>query len=370
VTFEYTGPVSEGTSPFSVDPLLSHRDERFRFEVLDKNDVLKGALDGVVGGELSWSIYNTIRSGGSIQLVDRAQDIDWYSDRIRVFYGFYDLNGQFYEWPLGVFLPATPMTETDGVSRKRKVDLFDKLLVLDQDMLEESYTIDADVVVTDAVRDIIEEAGESAVAITASLETLSTPKTWPAGTTKLQMINDLLASINYFSLEANGAGAYVASPYSAPAYRPLAWTFREGEAAVHLPDMSHELDLFSIPNKVVLATEDADEEPLIGIAMNIDPTSRLSYQGRGRWITYVESGVEATSQEAIDGQAERVLAEQMQASETVVLRHVWLPAVTLNSVARAVSTDLFLDSRYAIVSQDMSLSAGSLCKTTVRRVVT
>src|SRR5690606_23496078 len=100
-----------------------------------------------------------------------------------------------------------------------------------------------------------------------STETLTSGMVWPAGTSKLRIINDLLSAINYFSLRCDGHGRYVAAPYLAPASRPVVRRFVPAPDAIHLPEFTRDRDLAGIPNKVVLVSSGSgDDEALVGVA--------------------------------------------------------------------------------------------------------
>lgn len=350
-----------------IDVLNGNRVERYRFELLDGDDNYKADLVAVLSGSIEKSIYNTIRSGGTLEIVDDGT-INFYNDRVRVYYGLL-FNGAWVEHPLGVFLLTTPGQRVDGKTITRSVQMYDKLLVLDQDAVSASYSIAAGGVVTDAVAAVIQGAGETKTNITPSSETLPAAKTWPAGTTRLQIVNDLLSSINYFSLWADGNGYYRAEPYVAPASRPVSWAFEDNDKGLYLPDFEIDVDLFNAPNKIICVVSNPEQGEMTAVATNEDASSPFSYQSRGRWISRVET-VDATSQGVLQSTADRLLKESLQTTETIMYDHAFLPQIELNDAVKFVNSLTDTNAKYTVVKQSLKLAPGSLVKSEIRRVLT
>lgn len=345
-----------------MSSLTGHRVEDWWVELLDRNDTPLGRLRGVTGGRLDQNVHAIISGGGTLHLQDLGQDIDWLSARVQPWYSVAGHE----PWPLGIFLPSAPTAGYSPTGRRWSVELLDKLAILDQDKVDGSYSLPAGTNVTLAVQEVIMSAGEDRVAITASSETLTSGMVWEAGTSKLRIVNDLLASINYFSLRADGHGRYVAQPYTRPEDRELNWEFLEGARAIHSPDFTRDEDLASVPNKVVLVSSAAIDEPaMVGVATNEDPSSRFSYQSRGRWITHTEDLVEATSQEVLDGLAARKLADLSAATATLSVEHAALP-LQLNDAVRFVTAGV--ETRGVVQKMSQALEVGALTRSTIREV--
>ncbi len=349
--------------------LNSNRIEGFRYELLDKNDNEIGEINTVQSCNITGSIYNTIRTGGTLELTEpKATEINYFSDRVRPIYRLKTSLG-WAEWPLGVFLLASPSRITDGKVVSRKIEMYDKLLVLNQDKIDRSYTVSAGTRVTLAIITIIQEAGESKINITSSEEVLLSAKTWPPGTSRLQMVNELLQSINYFSLWVDGVGNLRGEPYVPPGQRFPVWTFADDTEGLYLPDVAVDADYFKVHNKIILAVSNPDQDLLTATATNENPGSKFSYQNRGRWITDYRDDIEATSQLVLDARAERILQEGMQVSEVVSYNHAWV-SIGLNEAVEFKNKKLGLSAKYTAVNQSYSLRAGELIKTAIRRVVT
>ena len=140
---------------------------------------------------------------------------------------------------------------------------------------------------------------------------------WEPGTSKLRIISDMLAAINYGSLWFDGNGTLKASPYIAPSLRDADFHYETSAVSVILPDAEQNLDLFSIPNRWVLIVSNPDQPPLRAEITNASPLSPTSTINRGRIITKVVTDVEAPNQAVLNSLAERMRDEDGQVFEHI-----------------------------------------------------
>ena len=308
--------------------LSTHRQAEWSVTLLTRTGQEIAPMEGVTGGSVEVSGTTRLRGSGTLEVVDTGQDVDWLSDRVRVTYQI--VGGP--TWDLGVFMMAAPQEKHTATGAARSVELTGILGVLDADLTPVSFHVAKGSVVSRVVAGIIVDAGERA-AVTPSSATASADLLWDAGTPWLTVCNDLLDSINYFSLSADEAGVVVAAPYTRPQDRAVAWRFTEGALAVHTPTWDRSQDLGSIPNRVVLTSQaGGGEVPLTATASNDDPASPWGYQARGRWITHAETGVEAADQATLDGLAQRKLVSLSSPSATISASCLPLPLRPLDLV--------------------------------------
>lgn len=370
----YFTRLSDPYHPLRPDPYTGHRLEVWRWVVLSFDHAEIGELDGVKDGTLEFSTGNTIRGGGSMTWAGPKKDEpDWDRVYLQPWYGFTAEDGSYHEWPRGVFIPATAPTAYTDTARTLDVDLYDKLLILDRDKVVETYTIKKGTNVGTAVRSVIEEAGQDRHNIEDTTETVRTDMVWEPGTSRLRIINDLLESINYFSLWADGYGTYQGLPYQDPQARPTLRAFVDDATSIYAPDFTHERDTFDTPNRVVAvgrgddAPDDGGEpEVFVGVAENTDPGSPTSYPARGRWIVHHEQDVEATSQSVIDGIAARRLSELTQTSSVVEFQHAPIQLELNDIIEFRYKDDVAV--RATVQSFSMSTEPGTLMSTRVREV--
>lgn len=340
---------------------MSSRTEDYWVELLDANDGLIRRLTSTKNGTLTLNVNRPIRGGGKITIIDEP-DITWTSHRLRMWFQADDSE----PISLGVFVPTSPdATRGDGTV-ETIVDFHDKLIIPSQDAVDETFSIAAGSIITDVVTEVIESTGENALAITESAATASSSMTWAAGTSKLRIINDLLAYINYFSLAVDRNGVFVSRPYAKPASRPVARIFARGKDSVHVRQWVRSQDLFSVPNKVILVTSGSeDAEALSGTYSNTVADSPYSYQARGRWITHVETGVEAADEATLDSLAERRLISLSSPSATISISHLHVP-LELNDVVRFITSET--DVLAVVERMDVKLTPGSLVRAIWREV--
>ena len=307
---------------------------------LDSDDNIIRTLPYALGNtcRIDNSIHNTIHGTGSLTFyvgfrgwgtgtgagegLDGATGgtgIDWQRDRLRVWMN----DGLGEDVCLGTFLIASPKTYYTDSGVSWDVALMDKVAVLEQDKVPMTTTIRKGENVVGWIVERIQWAGETAVAATPSNKSLGEDKSWVAGTSLLNIFNDLLTAINYFEIYCNPLGQYVLRPYVAPAERPVVWEFVEGAYSHHSPVWTREQGIFEVPNRVVMSTTGSQDDPAkVAVAENRDPTSPYSYQARGgRWVTEVQQNMEADSQETLDGLARRKLIESSAPPVTISMSH-------------------------------------------------
>lgn len=355
-----TDPMA-GTLPRSYWAASSRRDA-WRVELLTARDVYKRDLRNVTGGSLDWNVFRETVDGGTLELADDPRDdpdVDWLTDRFRITY-VVEVGGLRTTIPMGVFLPARvqPVRRKEG--RRWTVTLLGKTDVLARDKTPRAYAVPAGAQVTAAVANLVESAGERRHTVEPSGETLSTAMAWPAGTPLLRVVNDLLAAINYSPLYADGDGVLRASAYTPPDARPAVWDFG-GADTVTSPDVEDDYDVHSIPNRYVLVGQESeDTEALVAVASN-QSDGPYSYEGRGRWITETETGVDATSQAVLNDMAARKLMDSSRPVVRQTVEHLPLP---LRVNEAAVGPD---GHHMAVVEQRVTLTPGHLMSTTLRR---
>ena len=347
--------------PFQ-DPLRkSPRRERYRVDLMTNRDGTTGHLDGVsqVSLEFSSSDDGVLSSGGSLNLDDRGQGIDWLNARCQP---WASVNGV--SWPLGVYLMSAPVEQHSSTGRSWEVTLKDKLSILDEDSVPETYALDSGANVVSSVRQVIEDAGESNHSISADPRVLSGPLAWPTGTSRLTIVQDLLRLINFAPLRADGWGAYVGSPFVDPQSRGLAYYFEEGQSAIHLPSFQVTRDVAGIPNRLI-GVSSQSSGGLVVTADNNEPGSPYSIPSRGRVIARSED-FDATDIDTLAGLVVRRMQELMAPASVVEFSHA-VVSLEVGSVVRFTSDGVSLDG--AVLSTSVSLAAGQTMKTKIQEVV-
>lgn len=348
------------------DPLTGNRSSRVRVDVLTRLEAPKGTLAGEIGGSVDYTTHAAVKGGGRLSVVDVGQVVDWLNDRVRPVLIVEGIG----ETPLGVFMAAEAPEAWGGTGRTVTVGLVDKLSILDQDAVDTTYALAAGQVITTAVATLISSTGETNMAITPSPAVLSGPLVWDPGTTKLQIVNDLLAAANYFSLFCDGTGQYRAEPYVRPAARAIVAELVDGPTAMYLPALTRDVDIYAIPNKfIAVGVGDSVTPALVSTATNEDPSSPYSFPSRGRWIVRTDTGVEAANQSTLDAYAQRRLIELTSPTSSVEIEHAYVPGLAINDAVRFRRVPAGIDARHVVSRTETPLDPTALVKTTLTQVV-
>jgi hypothetical protein len=373
--------------------LYGSRTTSYRWEVLTHTggvDVLAGYLDGVLSGgaSLSEQLYASVKGSGNVKVADletaqagfmRVRDLVLTSVRLRPVLIIEGLP----EIPLSVFLIGAAPEEWSDTGRILSLELLDRATVLDQDSIDVTYTVDTTVGILAAVATVIASAGES-ITVDATVTTaLSSTMVWPVGTTKLQIVNDLLGALNYNSLWVDGTGSFRATPYVLPADRSLTYELLnvvrqlvDGEKSIYGTEWSRDQDLFDVPNKVIaVQAGTGDTEALTGSYTNTDVDSPFSYPSRGnRWITKVLQRVETpegTELEVIDfleAAARRSLIASSSVQATVEVACLPIP-VRVGDVIQFKNVPAGIDKRHVVTEKNLAANPLGLLKLKLQELV-
>ncbi|MEZ5110928.1 MAG: hypothetical protein R2732_05435 [Microbacteriaceae bacterium] len=292
---------------------------RWSFLLLDSADRPLRPLDGVTGGSAEIVAQSVLGGSGNLTLDDR-EPIDWMSHRVQV-----TCTDGAVSWPVGTYLLTSPKNLHTSFGRSFDVGLLTKLNIIQEDTVEDRFSVLTGTPIIDTVVTLIRSTGETRIAVTDSDAVTTSALTWEAGEPKLRIINDLLQAAGYWSLWCDGSGLFRVEPYVNPESRPVAFEFTHGEQSLHLPEWSREQNHTSVPNRFITVGEgDEETPPLVGVATNENPDSPYSFQSRGRWITATETGVEGESQAVFDALAARRLRDAMSPVARMDVTHAML----------------------------------------------
>lgn len=274
------------------------------------------------------------------------------------------------EQPLGTFIPSAPVEYWDAGGGRQEIELLDRTSVISNDYVESSYTVKKDTNVVSAVRKLIASTGEHVGALTPSNETVSKDMVWGAGTNKLTIINELLDSADYFALWSDYNGQFRVQRYTKPSDRATVFEFLDDDKSIFLPDLSIDRDIYDVPNKVIMTAQgDGESEGWVSTATNTNPNSPYSFANRGRWITDVQLGIEATSKEALDSKATRRLSSLAAPQATISIEHAPIPGLKVNDVVRFRREPADVNTYYTVTKTGLDFNSTSLAKTVLSQVV-
>jgi hypothetical protein len=365
------------TSEYTRDKVLralrgldGHRDWRFRYELLSaKNEHIRW-MSSVLGGSVKNDIDQQIKRTATFLIRETGQ-VNYLNQRIRPWAGIQMPDGNYMEWPLGVFLLTTPKRNVDlSGTVTRDVQAYDQMMVLLDDLVPGRYFVGANVEYTAAVNELLSGTlGITSFSVVSSNTRTPSALEWEPGTSKAQIIADLLAAINYNSLWFDGEGSARAEPYVAPELAEAEFTYETDDLSVILPDAEVDVDYFKVPNRWVLIVSSPDQPPLRAEIINDSPFSPTSTVNRGRTITRVITDEIAPNQAVLNSIAARYRDEDGQLFETITFKTGIMPFHENGDVFDFAYFDLLLAGRFMEMSWSLDLEQGSEMEHTARRTI-
>lgn len=344
----------------------------YRYDLLDELNRYLSPLDNVLKGSVELNTFADIKRTAKLSMIDRGS-VNFLKHRVQPWARLAmpgageDLRPGYVEWPLGVFLLSTPkrVLSSSGVTT-REVECYDQLLVLTDDKSADRYSIAAGTKYTDAVGTA---AFGFASSIIPSALTLPAAMEWEPGTSKLRIVNDLLAAINYEPASFDERGVLVCRPYLSPADRTPVYNYAAGRYSIIGGDVAQELDLFGVANKWVLVKSEADSAPLVATYTNTSAASPTSTVSRGRTITDVRTESDAANLATLQAKAARLAFAASQVYERVTFSTAAMPFHGNGDVLGLAIPGLALDAKFGEVSWRLPLEPGAAMIHEARRVV-
>lgn len=363
------------------------RTVRFRYDVLDKYLTKKHELKQVVGGSVKMAAFSRIKRTASLTLADEwlpartlmiggqpqevpAQlKIDYLSDRIQIFCEIQMKDGDWISFSLGIFIPSTPARQEGTANTYREIELYDGLIVLDEDKVTQRYFAAKNAKYTTVIRSIIGTAGITRINIEDSDLTIPIDREWDPGTPKLDIVNDLLEAINFTPLWCDANGFYTSSEYRAPSERPIDYQYADNDISVIHTGMSEELDMFNVPNSWVVVRTNTEQPPLIATKTNNSVDSPTSIINRGRTIVDFREVDDIANQTALNAFVIRIAAEASQIYGKIEFETAIMPMHEYSDSLSISYKNLEINDTYSETAWEIDLKAGGKMKHEARKVV-
>lgn len=307
----------------------------FRYEILNGYDgSSKGFFTDIQpGGTISYNSLNTIKRTASFTVVENITDditrINFLSDYIQVHcdFKFEDTSGQqTLSFPLGVFVLSSNTRASKGRIITRAVEGFDLAQVLASDLTPNRFEVATGIVITNEIRGQLSLGGIANIDISDSPEVMPATRSWDIGTSRLQIVNDLLAMIGYGSLWFDGNGVAQGHDYVAPSERVASISYITDDRSVISDEIGTEIDLFNVPNKWTGVVSNPNQATLVATYQNNNPDSPTSIQSRGRVVSSpILSDLEATNQSQLLSLVKKRAVEDSQIYESVNFKTLLMP---------------------------------------------
>lgn len=335
----------------------------FRCEIL-RSGVPVGTLRFADPPEISCErdaeIHMTLR--GTFRHTDA---IDYMRDEIRP---VMILDGV--ETPLGVFRAATMTARDDGAGAIwDEIEAYDRGVALTWAKTETRWYKPAGASYRDAVLELLVGDGIGTAFMSPTDAVLQTAREWDVGTTHLEIINELLAELNYDPIWFDGYGSAQMRAYAAPGADAIAHTWSDVQRVKVLrPGYTATRDVFDAPNVFICRVTNPEYETTMqAVAVNDAPDSALSVIARGIRIPEVTDVDNISSADALQAYADMLCAESRMIDEMVQAETLPLPGHGVGDVVALTLGEL--TGIFREESWTMRLSAGEPMVHTLRRVI-
>lgn len=348
--------------------LTSNCKIKFEYDLLDKNEKKIGTLDHAECS-ISFDSEAEIKKTASITVNEREwKNIDFLNERIRPVFCL-EAKRQWFKWNQGIFLLSSPeRIEKDG-DIYRDIEAYDGLLVLKEDRVDNRYLIRTGSSYTEEIRALILSSGVTKISIQESSLTLSVDKEYEIGTSKLEIINDLLISINYYSLFVDNNGFYTARKYADPKTRDYEFEYLTDKNSITTYGAAEIMDLFGVPNKFVRYVANPEADYLISVFVNDKASNKLSTVSRGRTIPDIEAVNDIADQETLDEYVRRIANEKSQVFGGYRFSSLIMPHHTFLDCLRVKNDDLGISEKVIETAWSMDLKADGIMQHTCKKVV-
>lgn len=339
----------------------------FRYELLSGLNKTVRSLDTVLSCSIGMESARAVPRIARLTMREDDQPITFQSQRIKPYYRLKMPDGAWVEWPLGVFLLTTPKRSTtpaDGVVLD--LEAYDTTLVYSDDLVDDRYVVESGTNYVDAVLAVLGDQVRVDV-VDPTTKTLPVTREWPIGTSKLQIVAELLQAIGYAPLHFDEDGRAVVKAYQLPDVRSPEYTYADDETSVILPGAQQSIDL-NTPNTFIRYVSDPERAVLRKVVVNANPNSPTSTVSVGRTISSFEQ-VEAADQESLDLITEQAAFAASQVTDEISFSTAVMPHHSHDDVFDLFYGKLGVAFKYNEVGWSLPLEPGGTMTHSLRRVI-
>ncbi len=346
------------------------RTERYAYELLDLDLNRLGPVEGVTACSLEWSIYNQIRSSGTLSVV-RPESFDWPRHYVRV---WIVVDGD--ATPLGTYRANIPQESWDERRVTTQLELQDRTVELAERLVEAPYSVRVGEAYSKAITDLLEDNGfRGRYSLTPTDRALDSAMTWDPDASSegdvswLRVANDLALAGGYAGLYPDARGHMMVHRYVEPSKRATRLVLSDdGTEHRYVPGITRGSSLYTSFNRWVVATRADDEgEVLKAFAENDDPRHPYSTVTTGRVRTKRVGDLEPRSLKALQAEADRLKAEAMADQQTLELAARFVPLVEGDVVEIHSPVDRGI-MRASVSGRSLECRPGAPIKLRLRRI--
>lgn len=347
-----------------------NRTVKYRYDLLNKQEIKIGELQSL-GGKVGLTSLAQIKRRGNFSFKEsELNDVDWLNDRVQPFFMLKMDDGNWIEYPLGIYLISSPtrLAKLNGVYRE--VEAYDTSLVLLENKLSRRMLIQQGTRYTVAIIRMLNDIGIWKINIPSYAARIKTDKEYEIGVSILEIANELLKEINYTSICLDENGYITANRYEAPDDREAEYSYKDDELSIIQKDTAiEERDLFAIPNHFVIVATNPEEMPLVSRYSNTRKSSITSIPSRGRTIVDYRELDSIANQEALDDYTKRIAYEASNTYGKFIFNTANMPHHSYLDCLYCEHTALDISNKYIETSWEMDLVEGGTMSHTSRRVI-
>lgn len=336
---------------------------KFKYELLNQNNLKIGEIPEVLDASVSMNSLAEIKRTARFKMKDN-KDIDYLNDRLRPVFILNEV-----EYPLGVYLMPSPRKKDTKAGIVRDIEAYDICQILKEDKFRNRYFVAKGYKYTAIVKQLINSAGIHGVDIYPSSATLNRDREWEIGTSKLTVINDLLAEMNYVSLYSNETGLLVSKPYQLPNNKEVKHKYTMQNSKIIAYSGSDELDLFNVPNVWVVVATNAEGANYVSQYENNHTASPTSIAKRGRNIVDYREVDDIANQEALDDYVKRIAYNASSTYNHVEFSTLLMPGHDYSDALYINHSRLGVEGKYIETSWTMNLRVGGNMTHSARKAV-
>ena len=316
------------------------------------------------GGKISYNLNTALKVSADLE-VDKPKDLK--DNLLRIYFNATDTNGATIRYPLATLYASAPRSVLNIGRQTASIEGYSRLLRLKEEAYLTSYPIPKGTKIIPLVVSMIEKSGLTCLYPESEAKTTS-QLLFKAGTSKLEVINELLSVAGFSSLKVNGLGDAVISRAQDINGAPPLYTFRDDEASIIYSGMQQERDWYSVPNVVICVCSSQDNTIVSTPAKNTDPNDPFSIPSRGREIVRVEEYSDVADKATLDAKAKLLLQTSSLKMESIEFDHAYIP-LSVGDVCRLEIEQFNINGNYTIQSMDVELTQALKTSTRVRRFV-
>lgn len=284
-----------------------------RFEVLRDNAVYSEIFAIDHSAEVQFIESSELKTSLRGQFFDYSDDINFLTDRLRPVVVINDV-----EYPVGVYAITTESEHCGNGVANKNLEGYSLLYLAQRKRIEERLSIPAGTNYMAVILDLLVSCGLTSIeADETDLTFAAAREDWNIGTPILEIVNELLAEINYNAAWVDLNGIVRLTKYIRPSLETIKHTYSAGEYSMIESTCVRKSDRFGKYNVFRVVCESPDlEEPMVAVSENNAEGSPFAISQLGR-ILYSEQIDSTPSQAALQAYADRLRDQSLQETEEV-----------------------------------------------------